>query len=129
MRHAAFDALVNALFDTTAGCEIHGGKRALPESAALSLVQVLDDADARAACLGTNHVTMGGGHNGSRTSLTSKLARLVDSGAIDRYVLSYSLEALRRLADGDGDNEARRVLLDALMASRWCSHTNMDSPY
>ena len=69
------------------------------------------------------------GQRGERRGiLRTALVRIVEGDGPDRYVLSYALEALRRLAD-DGDGEARQSYLDALEVARWCPRTTAESAY
>ena len=95
-------------------------KSPLQQSATFSLLQVLDVQTSRDICFAR------GGQR--RAALIGSLSAIVNADGPDRYVLSYALEALRRLSDA-GDEAARQRYYDALEVSRWCPRTTALSLY
>ena len=105
----AVGLLVSALDDVLGGSL---GKRALSESAALSLLQVVD---AVRVC------------KQARSTLTKRLKRVAEVAGPDRYVLGYAIEGLKKLSVEDP--ALLGWLLEHLVATRWCPRTSASTQY
>ena len=109
----AVDVLVSALDDNLGGSLVRGSdKRALPESAALSLLQLVDAV----------HVC-----KQARRTLTKRFKRVAEGAGPDRYVLGYAIEALKKLSVEDP--ALLGWLLEHLVATRWCPRTSATTQY